>query len=148
MVFKFKEQLNWGIEKEKQFLEVCHITDLELADTRKYDFTNKAGLKVELKSDSYPMDKTPNFFIEVFSVYERGRLGGPYQSLMHGANTFVYCYWKSNTYFWFPDLLALCQRLHEMKLELTMVKNVGYSGAGAKIRREELQDLYEEYTWS
>jgi hypothetical protein len=56
---------------------------------------------VELKTDFYTMDKTPNHFFETYSNAENGRRGGPWHSMELGVDYFVYYYINSQTAFWF-----------------------------------------------
>jgi hypothetical protein len=95
--FAFKAQLRAGQIGETLF-EHAHRDNLVKLDGFEGDFLNKAtGQKLELKTDFYSMDATPNFFIERFSNVQTGTPGGPWQAKKHGADLFVYFYIPSLT---------------------------------------------------
>jgi len=97
-MFQFKEQLSIGAEGEALFHTL--YPKLEKADGIKYDFKYN-DKTVELKTDSYSMAKTPNFFMERYSDVERGTNGGPWRAAYDNVDYFVYMYSKERRCFWF-----------------------------------------------
>ena len=143
-VYSWKQQLEKGMKAEELFLDICHLK-LEKADTRDYDFVTRDGRRVELKTDFYGEDRTPNFFIERWSVMEQDKPGGPWQSRGKKVDLFIYLYADTGTYYVFSDLKALCRTVEKMDLPIIPVKNRGYSGGGYKVPRESLKGLYRKY---
>lgn len=96
------------------------------------------GHTVELKTDFYDMDKTPNFFLERYSNYKKKTNGGPWR---RGAEFFVYYFISHEEYFWFKrqEMLEL---LNDIKLgKLVRVPNGKYDTMGYKIERELLEEI-------
>lgn len=97
-MFKFNTQLDVGAEGEKLFLSLYPW--LNKADGIKYDF-ERDGKTVELKTDTYSMDKTPNFFMEKFSDKNRSTFGGPWRAAKDNVDFFVYMFLQEKKCFWF-----------------------------------------------
>lgn len=107
----------------------------------RYDFTNeKTGETVELKTDYYPVEKTPNIFIERYSDTSRATDGGPYRC--PDCTYYVYFFIKSGTFLWYPTG-KLLERLAELTpgMQLCEVRNNTYITTGYKIRRALVADL-------
>jgi hypothetical protein len=158
-LFGFKRQLAFGEMGEAIILE--WDTRLKKHDGREYDFDRDDGKKVELKTDSYPIEKTPNFFIERYSVYEKAGVvlppsqrkpGSLWQSLEKGVNVFMYMFLPKEgnkaTVFTFESLrrmtTAVEKYLEENKPEPVLVRNSGYCALGYRVPRKILAKLYEE----
>ncbi len=118
--------------------------ELVPTDGRSGDFM-LGDSKVEVKSDSYNMDKTPNFFIERYSNNTKKSDGSVWQALKHECMIFVYFYPKNNTAFVFYDIVQLMNTLDSIipDLEPIFIRNPGYYTVGYKVPRELLKDLYE-----
>jgi len=152
-VHKFKKSLTVG-EKGEQLFGNYYTGQVEWAGGREYDFTILLvpDGKTELKSDDYPMSKTPNFFIEKFSNDKDYKPGGPYSAFLNGVDYFIYQFLNDKRLFVFKDLLSLVadvdDYVHRSGLELTPVRNeVGYgmyNTLGYKIPRTALKHLYKE----
>lgn len=97
-MFQFKDQLSVGANGESVFHAL--YPKLEKADGIKFDFSYK-NKSVELKTDTYSMAKTPNFFMERYSDVERGTNGGPWRAAYDNVDYFVYMYLKERKCFWF-----------------------------------------------
>ena len=97
-MFQFKDQLSVGASGETLFHSL--YPKLEKADGIKFDFSYK-GKSVELKTDTYSMDKTPNFFMERYSDVERSTNGGPWRAAHDHVDYFVYMYSQQRKCFWF-----------------------------------------------
>jgi hypothetical protein len=138
----FKASLNQGEIGECLFYQ-AHDGKLEKIDGLKGDFIWKeTGQKLELKTDLWKMADTPNFFIERWSDKKAGKPGGPWQSLGHGCELFVYLYVKDLTYFTF-NTEQLVGRLEEIipKLAATPVANKTWTTEGYRVPRSALEDI-------
>ncbi len=147
MTFHFQRQLEIG-KKGESLVDNYYKDQIERLSGRKADF-KILGLDslFELKSDSYPMDKTPNFFIEKFSDIEKKNPGGPYQALSHDCKYFCYFFVDAEKLFWFntKKLVERCDALiKKHSLELKSVKNTRWVTGGYLINREWVRDLYKE----
>lgn len=138
----FHKDLSVGRIGELALIHACNGT-LEPTDGREGD-ARIVGTKnvVEIKTDSYDMDRTTNFFME---KYRSGnRPGGAWQSLEHGCKYFIYCFSQNAEIFVF-NTAALVDRLnllHDSKnLTLTSVGNGSYTTRGLKVHRDWVTDL-------
>ena len=143
-VYTWKEQLEKGMKAEELFLDICHLR-LTKSETRDYDFLTRDGRRVELKTDFYGEDRTPNFFIERWSVMEDEKPGGPWQSKEKKVDLFIYLYADTGAYYVFSDLRALCKAVEKLNLPIIPVKNRGYSGGGFKVPREAIRHLCRRF---
>lgn len=145
MVFKFKEQNDKGKIGEKNFLKFYepHFDKLEwlceAEDKTGPDF--RIGKKlVELKTDSYDMNKTDNFFIEYYSDEWKKTIGGPWQAREKGCDFFVYQFINHNYFVWFQLCDEFFAVLDEMRIKAGVARppNPGYHSYGYKINRNIL----------
>lgn len=134
-----------GQKGEELFMKLYPVP-LEHLDGRKGDFrVVSTGELLELKSDSYDIAKTANFFMERFSNFDRKTDGGPWQSLEHGADLWVYWYTTNLRAFVFntKELVEfLDENLH--KYQERLVQNERHTTVGYKVPRSELAHLYIE----
>ncbi len=142
-MFDFKAQLEVGSRGEELFLE-HYPRRLEVYEGREYDFTVKCNKhKLELKTDTYNINKTVNFFFERYSDVHLKTPGGPWRA--HKDNVDIFCYYfvRHNTWFEFRDIPALIKRLDEVinKNQLIFIKNKGWITGGYKVPREKIIDL-------
>lgn len=149
-VYSWKEQLSIGEQGEESFKAIWKTnfhSSLIKAPVRDYDFLTEEGLKLELKSDNYAPDKTPNFFFERFSVLAQQKPGGPWQSYEKGADLFVYQFVLTSEAYIFRDITALIARIdylvHEHSLKPRKVANRTYFASGYAVERTLFKDLYE-----
>lgn len=143
-VWDFQKQLKLGTQGEELFIQYYH-EPLIIYPKRRADFkTIKEGLLVELKSDSYNMEKTPYFFMERWSDFHKKKPGGPWQSRSKRVDRFCYYFVKHDCYFEFKDIRKLTDKLDELtsKQGLVFVKNKGWVSAGYKVKRDDLKELY------
>lgn len=143
-VFDFKTQLRVGERGQELFLKHYH-EPLQLSDTLAFDFiVRDTGEPLELKTDTYNMLKTPNFFWERWSDVINKRPGGPWQAHEKGAKRFVYMFVRHNTYFEFRNIPALLVRLDALTKDSygIAVKNRGWITSGYAVKREAVHDLY------
>jgi hypothetical protein len=80
-----------AIGKQGEYWLMGVLPGLVRLDGRKADFT-LAGERLELKTDSYDMHKTPNLFIEQYSDTARLSPGGPWQAKQNGCTIWVYTF--------------------------------------------------------
>ena len=142
MSFNFKTQLKAGQLGEVLYANAHpHYTR---TDGMTCDFYTEAGASLELKTDFYTMDATPNFFMERWSMKEQKKPGGPWQSSSKGVDYFAYFYVPSLTIFTF-SVQKLLERLE--KLESTFsefpIRNSSYTTVGYRVPREAVADLAE-----
>ena len=114
-------QATYHYGREQDIIEVAefaarhHLDRLRLSrlDVRFHNF-QRPGLadekKLELKTDTYLMEDTENFFMETES---HGKPGGPWRALGDGIDFFVYYYIKNNSFFWFHPK-SLCKKLDKL----------------------------------
>ena len=133
-VYSWKQQLEKGMKAEELFLDICHL-NLTKSDTRDYDFVTRDGRKVELKTDFYGEERTPNFFMERWSVMEQEKPGGPWQSKGKQVDLFIYLYADTGTYYVFSDLRALCRVVEKMNLPVVPDRNKRYARGGYTVPR-------------
>lgn len=146
-VFGFKTQLRYGQLGEVIFYE-ANCKDVIRLDGKEGDFAFKdTGAKLELKTDYYAMDKTPNFFFERYSNKDKLTPGGPWQAMEHGATEFVYFYVSNLTYFRFQTA-QLVERLEEIvpTLSPTDIQNKSHVTQGYRVPRGLVADLGHAYS--
>ena len=150
-VFNFDDQLQIGDTGESDFVKVYEKLEPKKSTSDfKFDFLLNNGKTIELKTDSYDMRKTPNFFMEQFTVSgKRKILGGPWRSKEHKVDYFVYYFIKNKIFFWFSPI-DLCEFLDKFieENDLTPISipnrdnNGGYYEAlGFKIPRDSVKSV-------
>ncbi len=145
--FDFKGQLAVGDRGEELFLE-RYPRKLEVFPGKAYDFTVKSSREtLELKTDTYNMKKSENFFFERYSCVDKKSPGGPWRAKKDKVDIFCYYFVRHNVWFEFRDVPALIKRLDALtkKQGLIYVKNRGWITGGYKVKREDLEDLYSIY---
>ena len=143
-LWDFKVQLQCGERGEELFME-RYPRKLEIFPGREYDFTVKSSReKLELKTDTYNLEKSPNFFFERYSDVHRKTLGGPWRAYGDEVDIFCYYFVRHNIWFEFRNLQALVERLEVLTKNqgLVYIKNRGWVSAGFKVPRDSLSDLF------
>lgn len=150
-MFDFKKQLKVGERGEELFMD-HYPKKLEVHPENDGDFIEvNSRRKIELKTDTYNITKTPNFFFERWSVFHpnplKRKVGGPWQAYEHGCDTFCYMFVRHNIWYQFDDIEALTSRLNTLTegKGLVYVKNRGYITAGYPIERKLFDDLFNIY---
>ena len=147
--FSMSAQLKKGKKAEKEFLERYGQGAIVRTDGRKGDLQVKwSRAIIELKTDFY--SKSTNLFMERWSVEPTlekpdGKVGGPWQSMQHGAAYYLY---------WFPDtdeLFVFTTAILVSFLEENLssfrpcpVRNKGYTTLGYIVPKERLLKYHEE----
>lgn len=147
-VFDWKTQLAIGEEGERIFAEHYHDKPLTKIEAHYADFKTKEGEVLELKTDTYPMSKTPNFYFERYSDMKKKSPGGIWQSMDKGVQVFCYFFKSDGVYFEFRDMPALKQCVEDYIRDKSyvIIRNKGYSSQGYKIPRSLLNHLWKSYT--
>lgn len=141
--FSFKPQLKVGEAGEKHFAE--RYDNVTQTDGRLNDFIYQSpeGEKtVELKTDTYSMNKTPNAFMEYYSDMDKGTLGGPWRAARDKVDYFVYYYLSDGKWFWYPTapLVKFLDKWIKGKKHKE-VKNRSYMSCGYAVPREDMAHL-------
>lgn len=147
--FSMAAQLKKGKAAEKDFLERYGQGAIVRTDGRKGDLQVKwSRAIIELKTDFY--SKSTNLFMERWSVVAtpdrpEGKVGGPWQSIAHGASYYLY---------WFPDteelfVFTTAALVEYLEANLSTfrpcpVRNKGYTTLGYIVPKEKLLKFHEE----
>lgn len=137
--YDFQDQLKVGQKGENLLVNVTHGAIAPL-DGRTNDLKIvKTSLTIELKTDTFNMERTPNFFIERFSTDTGFEAGGPWQALEKGSDLFIYMFVVQGECFVFKTK-ELVEALEPMirNMKLTPVRNRAYNTLGYKIKRDTL----------
>ena len=106
--FDFNTQLSTGNIGEDHFKQLYSNLNPVKSEDLKYDFKLSNGSTVELKTDTYDMEDTPNFFMEYYSDMKKLKIGGPWRARQDSVDIFIYYFLKNKTFFWFTtELLYL-----------------------------------------
>ncbi len=144
-VWDFKVQLEVGSRAEELFLE-RYPRKLEIFPGREYDFLVKSSREtIELKTDTYNINKSSNFFFERYSDVRRKTPGGPWRAHKDSVDIFCYYFVRHNIWFEFRDIPKLISRLNDLteKKGLIYIKNKGWVTGGYKVPRDSLSDLFD-----
>ena len=141
--FDFKKQLKVGARGEELFLSL--YPQITKADGIKYDFT-MGDKTIELKTDTYSMDKTPNMFMEHLSdTKNTEKVGGPWRALNDGVTYFAYMYIEQKQVFWFhPKELVDFMNEYIKQASYKVIRNKGWTSIGYAVPREKLKHLFLE----
>jgi hypothetical protein len=137
-IFNFKNQLNVGNVGENLFIE-CY-KNAQKTDGRVADFIMD-GKTIELKTDTYSMDNTPNFFMERYGNIQTFADGGPWRAKNDNLDFFVYMFLNQKTFFWFEPN-SLCGFLDKYILDLKpkTIDNRTWAALGYAVSREACKD--------
>lgn len=122
------------------------MPELEALNGKGSDFKHRiTGDLWELKTDSYDMLKTSNFFVERYGNDKKMSNGGPWQALEHRSKYWVYMFPVNKTLFIF-NTQELVHFLDNYKgtFPVVNIPNKGYNTIGYKVPRDLLKHLYEE----
>lgn len=137
--FDFKEQLIVGNKGEKIFLEL--YPEAKKEDTKKYDFSFR-GKTVELKTDTYSMEETGNFFMEHIADIKTGKVGGPWRALEDNVDYFVYMFLQEKCCFWFePKPLVEYLDKYIKTVGYKTIRNKAWTSRGYTLPRELVENL-------
>src|SRR5579864_9364737 len=149
--FNFDEQRQIGDAGESDFIRIYEgLNPVKPERDFRIDFHLNNGKTVELKTDSYDMERTPNFFMEQFTVSgNKTSLGGPWRTKEHAVDFFVYYFVKNKVFYWFcPISLSefLDKYVKDNNLKMISIPNKDnrggyYEAQGYKIPREVLKSV-------
>lgn len=127
------------------FLLSKHPNLAPAVGTRLYDLVDTAaGTTIEVKTDTYDFEKTPNFFMEQFTRSgDNDSPGGPWRALRDNVKCFVYLFMVPRPIaWWFTDVTALVDTLDAYlgakRRFAHVIRNNGWSGHGYCVPRTEL----------
>jgi len=145
-MFHFGAQLSKGRQGEELLLAHWPCKVWRHEELKGPDFIDAQDRVIELKTDSYSLDATPNFFIERWSSVEDKKPGGPWQAAAKGCNCFVYLYASDRRWFVFESLPHLLAELNALTPDLqpVSIRNRGWTTQGYKIPRAKLAHIYRE----
>lgn len=148
--FDFDKQLTVGNSGESLFLKYYKKLGPVKSKDWFCDFVLKDKKTVEIKTDTYDMNKTNNFFMEMFGNITESKMGGPWRGMQDGVDYFVYYFLNNNTFFWF-DTSILCNRLDELisrdNIQPKDIRNKSWITRGYLIPRIKLIDIYRQDTF-
>lgn len=133
-VFDWKEQLQVGDRGQELFAQY-YPHPVTIFPEHKADFRRVTdGALVELKSDTYSLEKTDNFFFERWGDISRTKPGGPWRARRDRVSVFVYYYVRHNLMFEFESK-SLCKVLDKLtkKLSPICIKSNGWAVLGFKV---------------
>ena len=142
--FDFNEQLEVGDVGESDFKSYYSVLSPVKSKEYAIDFTIKNNKTVELKTDSYDMNDTENFFMEKISDINSGKLGGIFRAKQDNIDFFVYYFLKNKKFFWFhvPQVYDRVQEIIDTKKpHLKTIKNKRWTTHGYALPRVLFQDL-------
>lgn len=149
-VFDFDKQLAIG-DAGEEFLRQQHPSlCLAPEDERKYDlYCSDYHTTIELKTDTYRHDKTPNFFMERETRSSGvAKDGGPWRALADGVDYFVYMFVKPTPVaYWWCELKALVDWLDDWiavkRRYVHRIRNKGWEARGFLVPRKEVPGYRE-----
>jgi hypothetical protein len=144
MIHNFDDELKKGKEGENRILRAFQSPDGQwyLRRVKGYGpdfFCPHTGEFVELKTDYYRVDETPNFFIERFGDEAERTLGGPWKARADSCSLYLYYFILDNTLWSFPvHGIIEFMEAHFFPHDLINVRNHGYITKGWKVNRNLL----------
>jgi hypothetical protein len=134
---KFHSDLATGHKGEA--LLAALFPQLTKAPTLAYDLVAPNGTKLEVKYDT---TKYQNIFLEIISNNNKQSPGAVFQSMMKGADYFVYIFSRDNSIrtFKVTDLIWFLY-LHKSKYEPRYVSNGSYMTIGVAVPISDLKHL-------
>lgn len=138
-IFGWHEQLSIGNKGERLFQQMYPAATK--TDGRVEDFILD-GKRIELKTDTYSMAKTPNYFMEFYGDVKKGSIGGPWRSCRDNIEYFVYLFLHDKKAFWFHACeLARFLDEHIKTLKPKRVRNATYEAYGFAVCRADVAHL-------
>jgi len=146
--FTWKEQLAVGDRGEELVMQY-YPEALTVYPEHKADFRRVSdGKLVELKTDTYSLEKTDNCFFERWGDVEKKAPGGPWRARRDRVPVFIYYFVRHNVWLeW--DTKKLCTRLDRLtkKQGLIYIKSNGWVVQGYKVPIQAVLDLADVYTF-
>jgi len=146
--FSWKEQLQVGDRGEELYMEHSPYP-LVVYPKHKADFRRLSdGALVELKTDTYGLDKTENCFFERWGNLEKKKPGGPWRARKDSVSVFVYYFVRHNIWLEF-NTKQLCSLLDKLtkKSKLIPVKTHGWIVLGYKVPIRDVLSIAQVHTF-
>jgi hypothetical protein len=140
--YGWKASLEKGVQGELKLVEMW--PELTRLAGKAADFLLPDGTAVELKTDSYDMNETSNYFIERYSDVDKGKIGGPWQAFGRGATLFAYMYSKNAVVHVFKttDVMKAVEAMEKAgTLKPVQIHNRSHVTVGYKVPRVALEHL-------
>ncbi len=156
---RFKADLVRGKRGEAFLVDHIPALDWPPPGERKYDLFDTGDHRtVEVKTDSYALTDSPNFFMEQRTrvAGQAGMLlGGPWRAAADGVDTFAYLYYsptrdpERGTCYWFDDVPALVEHLdkHLGEYQTRRVRYGVLTAVGVLVPRKSLRHLARKVTY-
>lgn len=147
---QFHKSLKIGKDAETLWLNLMTTKHPEYkikqTDGRNHDFIIESpfgSFTVELKSDSYDMEKTANVFMERYSNWDKRSPGGPWQAASKGIDLYTYWFVQNKIMLTFPvnKLILALEAMQLDERKLIPIVNRGFITKGYKIERVQLIDI-------
>lgn len=149
LAFDFEKQMVVGNDGEGFFTR-CYpdIAPVKSTVDLAFDFNSSLG-GIELKTDTYDMTATPNFFFERYSDMKSCKLGGPWRSFNDGVPYFVYLFSNNQIFFWFKpaELVAFLDE-YTKTLKYKTIRNKAWTTSGYCVPRDAVKHLYEQHSFT
>lgn len=141
--FGFKEQMYAGDKGEALFKKAYKKVEKPIkTDGRKFDFYVNETETAEIKTDTYSMSKTKNFFMERFSSTQSKKPGGPWRAAEDDVDYFIYLFISDNVFYWFePKALSKFLDDYIKSEKPIFIRNKGWETEGYKVKREDIAHL-------
>lgn len=146
--FSWKEQLQVGDRGEELLME-HYPSPLVVYPEHRADFRRLSdGKLIELKTDTYGLDKTENLFIERWGNIEQRKPGGPFRARKDRVPVFIYYFIRHNVWLEFDskELCKLVERLTK-KSKLVYIKSHGWAVAGYKVPIRDVLSIAQVHTF-
>ena len=102
--FEFDKSKEVGDKGEKWFVKTYPKIFKPFTESRDSDLIHiPDGRRVEVKTDTYNMTDTPNFFIERFSDIGKHTPGSFWQ-VLGKSELFIYLFWPNKKWFWCDNI--------------------------------------------
>jgi hypothetical protein len=149
-VWQFDKQLKVGQQGERLLLKHWPHPVRKHAELKGPDFVDSRGVVLELKTDTYPLEKTGNCFMERWGDLHLKKPGGPWRALDQGVDVLVYLFLSDRQVFIFEDLPGLVKRLDRLTqtMYIHTIPNRAWTTGGYKVPRAALADLWRQEDWS
>jgi len=150
MIHRWKKKLRQGKEGENLLIKTYPNLFRLYEEGNEYDLdiipTDKT---LEVKTEYYSIVAghprySPNFFMEIISDIQSGKLGGPYRAAKDGIDYFLSLFILDRAIFWFNDVPTLAQRVESLSSNFVVknVMNEGWITQGYAMPRELFKDLF------
>jgi len=144
-IFGFNKQLKMGNKGEEFFIQCYQEIKARKGNGRVVDIMINEDETVELKSDQYSLEDTPNFFIERYGNLDKLKDGSVWKSSLDKINWFVYYYVPDRTFFWFKvEELKDFMEENMAKFQQRKIRNIGWEALGFLVPREQVRHLIKK----